>query len=68
MTGASTDTVARRFAGFKNVHPACEAGARAARAKKCPMPGRHNKRYRTCKLKRPGFAPAVFLLRDQETL
>jgi hypothetical protein len=30
MTGASSNIVVRRFASFKNVHPACEAGARAA--------------------------------------
>ena len=36
MTGASTDIVVRRFAGFKNVHPACEAGARAAPGERVP--------------------------------
>jgi len=37
MTGASTDIVVRRFAGFKNVHPACEAGARAAPGERVPQ-------------------------------
>jgi hypothetical protein len=34
MTGASSNIVVRRFAGFKNVHPASEAGARAARGER----------------------------------